>query len=146
MAPVEELTALALAAGAGDRVALASFVRRTQADVWRFCAHVNGRAEADDLTQETFLRAIPALARFEGRSSARAWLLSIARRTCADSVRRSVRRRRLTEQAAALVRSDAHPAVSGEVDLTLLLAGLDDDRRQAFVLTQLFGIVLRRDR
>ena len=62
---MEELTALALAAGAGDRVALASFVRRTQADVWRFCAHLNGRAEADDLTQETYLRAIPALLRFE---------------------------------------------------------------------------------
>ena len=140
MAPVEELTALALAAGAGDRVALASFVRRTQADVWRFCAHVNGRAEADDLTQETFLRAIPALARFEGRSSARAWLLSIARRTCADSVRRTVRRRRLAEQAAAQVRPDAHPAAAGEVDLTLLLTSLDADRRQAFVLTQLLGL------
>ena len=140
MAPVEELTALALAAGAGDRVALASFVRRTQADVWRFCAHVNGRAEADDLTQETFLRAIPALARFEGRSSARAWLLSIARRACADSVRRTVRRRRLAEQAAAQVRPEAHPASAGEVDLTLLLADLDDDRRQAFVLTQLLGL------
>jgi len=137
---MEELTALALAAGAGDRVALASFVRRTQADVWRFCAHVNGRAEADDLTQETFLRAIPALARFEGRSSARAWLLSIARRACADSVRRTVRRRRLAEQAAAQVRPEAHPASAGEVDLTLLLADLDDDRRQAFVLTQLLGL------
>jgi len=97
---MEELTALALAAGAGDRVALASFVRRTQADVWRFCAHLNGRAEADDLTQETYLRAIPALARFEARSSARSWLLSIARRTCADSVRRTVRRRRLLEQTS----------------------------------------------
>ena len=139
-ADVDELTSLALAAGAGDRVALASFVRRTQADVWRFCAHVNGRAEADDLTQETFLRAIPALARFEGRASARAWLLSIARRTCADAVRRTVRRRRLVERAMSQVGSDEHPAASVEVDLDLLLARLDDDRRQAFVLTQVLGL------
>ena len=139
-ADVDELTSLALAAGAGDRVALASFVRRTQADVWRFCAHVNGRAEADDLTQETYLRAIPALARFEGRSSARAWLLSIARRTCADSVRRTVRRRRLVEQAKSQAGPEAHPPASGEVDLGLLLAGLDHDRRQAFVLTQILGL------
>jgi RNA polymerase sigma-70 factor (ECF subfamily) len=137
---VDDVTSLALAAGAGDRVALASFVRRTQADVWRFCAHVNGRAEADDLTQETYLRAIPALSRFEGRSSARAWLLSIARRTCADSIRRTVRRRRLVDQVASEARPDASPSASGEVDLRLLLAGLDDDRRQAFVMTQVLGL------
>jgi RNA polymerase sigma-70 factor, ECF subfamily len=137
---MEELTALALAAGAGDRVALASFVRRTQADVWRFCAHVNGRAEADDLTQETYLRAIPALARFEARSSARSWLLSIARRTCADSVRRTVRRRRLVEQVSIELGSESVPAPSAEIDLTLVLAGLDPDRRMAFVLTQVLGM------
>ena len=137
---MDDLTALALAAGAGDRVALASFVRRTQADVWRFCAHVNGRAEADDLTQETFLRAIPALARFEGRSSARAWLLSIARRTCADSVRRTVRRRRLSEEIALRHGPEQQPADSGEVDLWLLLAEMDEDRRHAFVLTQVIGM------
>ena len=137
---MEELTALALAAGAGDQVALASFVRRTQADVWRFCAHVNGRAEADDLTQETYLRAIPALARFEARSSARSWLLSIARRTCADSVRRTVRRRRLVEQTSLEVGAQSAPAPSAEIDLTLVLAGLDPDRRMAFVLTQVLGM------
>jgi RNA polymerase sigma-70 factor (ECF subfamily) len=137
---VDDLTALALAAGGGDRVALASFVRRTQADVWRFCAHVNSWAEADDLTQETFLRAIPALARFEGRSSARAWLLSIARRTCADAVRRAVRHRHLTEKVAHQHAADAHPAASSEVDLHLLLDRLDDDRRHAFVLTQILGL------
>jgi RNA polymerase sigma-70 factor, ECF subfamily len=137
---MDDLTVLALAAGTGDRVALASFVRRTQADVWRFCAHVNGRAEADDLTQETFLRAIPALARFEGRSSARAWLLSIARRTCADSVRRTVRRRRLSEQIVHEHEPDHQPAASGEVDLWLLLAKLEEGRRHAFVLTQVIGL------
>ena len=137
---MDDLTALALAAGAGDRVALATFVRRTQADVWRFCAHVNGRAEADDLTQEVFLRAIPALARFEGRSSARAWLLSIARRTCADSVRRTVRRRRLSEESGLKRGPEQQPSGSGEVDLRMLLAALDDDRRHAFVLTQVIGM------
>jgi RNA polymerase sigma-70 factor (ECF subfamily) len=138
--PVDELTQLALAAGAGDRVALASFVRRTQADVWRFCAHVNGRAEADDLTQETFLRAIPALARFEARSPARVWLLSIARRTCADSVRRTLRRRRLRSQIESEAVPEGRPSSVGDVDLGLLLAGLDKNRRHAFVLTQVLGL------
>ena len=41
----------------------------------------------DDLTQDTFLRALGSLHRFEGRSSARTWLLAIARRAVADSHR-----------------------------------------------------------
>ena len=63
---VDELTSLARAAGRGDRDALARLVRQTQGDVWRFCAHLVDPAAADDLAQETYLRAIPALRRFRG--------------------------------------------------------------------------------
>jgi RNA polymerase sigma-70 factor (ECF subfamily) len=41
---VDEVTALALAAGAGDRVALERFVRLTQRDVWKQVAHLAGVA------------------------------------------------------------------------------------------------------
>ena len=83
-----EITGHALRAGAGDRAATEAFVRATQADVWRFVAHLAADVRlADDLTQETYLRALPALARFEGRSPARAWLLSVARRVVADHIR-----------------------------------------------------------
>ena len=34
------VTALALAAGGGDRAALAEFIARSQSDVWRFLAHL----------------------------------------------------------------------------------------------------------
>src|ERR1051325_5876885 len=90
-------TALALAARAGDPVAQAAFVRATQADVWRFTAALVDPGTADDLTQETFLRAFRALPAFEARSSVRTWLLGIARRACADHLRAVVRRRRLDE-------------------------------------------------
>jgi RNA polymerase sigma-70 factor, ECF subfamily len=134
---VDELTSLAMAAGRGDRQALAAFVRRSQADVWRFCASMNGRAAADDLTQDTFVRAIPSLGRFEGRSNARVWLLSIARRTCADAVRSSVRQRRLLERLAG----DPETLVPhGYLEIEQMVLGLDPDRRQAFVLTQVLGL------
>jgi RNA polymerase sigma-70 factor (ECF subfamily) len=77
----DDATAAALAAQDGDPAAAARFVRATQADVWRLCANLGDRAEADDLTQETFFRAFRALPRFAGRSSARTWLL--ARRAAA---------------------------------------------------------------
>jgi RNA polymerase sigma-70 factor (ECF subfamily) len=64
---MDPLSRLAVAARDGDRVALAAFVERSQADVWRFCAHQLGREHADDATQETYLRAIGALRSFRGR-------------------------------------------------------------------------------
>src|SRR5690348_17189562 len=94
-------TALALAARDGDPGAPAALVRATQSDVWRFTAALVDPGSADDLTQETFLRAFRALPAFEGRSSVRTWLLGIARRTCADHLRAVVRRRRLDARLAA---------------------------------------------
>jgi RNA polymerase sigma-70 factor (ECF subfamily) len=74
----------------------------------------------------------------------RTWLLTIARRVCADAVR-SRRRRRLT-----LVREDHEleqlaPAPHGDptadgASVADLLTRLDPDRREAFVLTQLLGL------
>lgn len=141
---MDDLTRLALAAGDGDRQALASFVRASQAEVWRLCAHLVDRQSADDLTQEVYLRAVPALARFRGDSSARTWLLTIARRTCADSLRRTVRQRRLSERLRAVTTEEQllTPGDAGSAgqELDGLVAGLDLDRRTAFVMTQLLGM------
>jgi RNA polymerase sigma-70 factor (ECF subfamily) len=139
---VDDLTQLARAAGAGDRVATTAFVRRTQPEVWRVCARLGDRVDADDLTQEVYARALPALATFRGDSSARTWLLQIARYVCADHVRSRTRRRSLLERIVQ--RTDAAEAVTrertGEVDLDDLIAGLEPDRRDAFVLTQVAGL------
>src|SRR5918911_1236676 len=106
----DDATDLALAARAGDTGASAAFVRSTQAEVWRFCAALVDPGAADDLTQETYLRAFKALPAFEGRSSVRTWLLGIARRVCADHLRMVVRRRRLDARLAAQAYTDVpHP-------------------------------------
>lgn len=123
-------------------MALAAFVRRTQPEVWRVCARLGDRAVADDLTQEVYLRALPALSAFRGEASARTWLLQIARHVCADHVRRSTRRRALVERLIERSdRSDAvAPARTGELELDEAVAALDPDRRAAFVLTQVAGL------
>lgn len=139
---VDELTRLARAAGEGDRVALTALVRRTQPEVWRLCARLGDRADADDLTSEVYLRALPALAGFRGESSVRTWLLQIARHVCADHVRRRTRSRALLDRIVQ--RSDPGDAVvaerTGELELDEAVAALDPDRRAAFVLTQLLGL------
>lgn len=139
----DQVTRWAIAAREGDAAAETSFVRATQAEVWRFVAALVDPRHADDLTQETYLRAFRALPRFEARSSVRTWLLGIARRTCADHIRVAQRRRRLDAQLAAI--TDATPTdptvdPAGDVLALDLLARLPADRRSAFVLTQILGL------
>jgi RNA polymerase sigma-70 factor (ECF subfamily) len=136
---VDDLTRLFLAARDGDRTALFHAVRESQADVWRLAAHLVGREDADDVTQDTFVRAWRALPAFRGDSSARTWLLAIARRACADAVRGRVRRRRLAERAAAALPGPSVSDPAGAHDVHALIAGLDRDQRDAFVLTQVVG-------
>ncbi len=137
----DETTALALAARQGDVAAQAAFVRATQTDVWRFCAALLDPGVADDLTQETFLRAFKALDSFEGRSSVRTWLLGIARRACADHLRAVVRRRRLDARLAAQAWTDLPaPDPAHRLSSSDLLGRLSEERRTAFVLTQVLGL------
>ena len=137
----ESTTELALAAGAGDSTALAEFVRATQAEVWRFTAALVDPGAADDLTQETYLRAFKALPAFEGRSSARTWLLGIARRACADHLRAVVRRRRLDARLAAQASTELPaPDPAHRLGTADLLGRLSEERRTAFVLTQVLDL------
>lgn len=119
---------------------LEELVAASYADVWRLCSALVDPDLADDLAQETFLRASTALHRFRGRASRRTWLFAIARHVCMDELRGRHRRRRRDERLAAV--TDHHQVVdfSGEVAARELLEHLDPDRRGAFVLTQVFRL------
>jgi RNA polymerase sigma-70 factor, ECF subfamily len=137
---VDDVTALALAARDGDRVALSSFVRQTWTDVARLVTAVAGRDLAEDAAQDTYLRALRALPAFRADSNARTWLLSIARHTAVDAVRAASRRRRLARLLTARTGPDTVEVGLADGVLTdQALALLDTDRRTAFVLTQLLG-------
>ncbi|ODU01832.1 MAG: RNA polymerase subunit sigma [Pseudonocardia sp. SCN 72-86] len=139
----DPVTACALAAAGGDRAALDEFVRATQDDVRRFLCHLAGPAEADDLLQDTYLRAVRSLPRFTGEGPARAWLLAIARRAAADAVRTAVRRPRATgvdDWNDVTARGARVSAADEAVLVSALVAALEPDRRDAFVLTQMLGL------
>jgi RNA polymerase sigma-70 factor (ECF subfamily) len=66
-------------ARSGDAEAFGSLVRRHQQRIHRLAVHMlRDRAEAEDVTQETFIRAYRALSRFDGRSEPYTWLYRIA--------------------------------------------------------------------
>ncbi|WP_240980624.1 sigma-70 family RNA polymerase sigma factor [Streptomyces sp. Z423-1] len=142
----DSITAWALAARAGDPDAVDRFVRALHRDVLRYVAHLCADPQAvDDLAQDTFLRALGSLHRFEGRSSARAWLLSIARRAVIDSYRYAAARPRLSDVpdwrlAVELAQPRDLPGFDDGIALLDLLAALPEERREAFVLTQLLGL------
>jgi RNA polymerase sigma-70 factor (ECF subfamily) len=107
--------------------------------VWRLCAHLVDRQAADDLAQDVYLRAWTALPGWRGEASARTWVLAIARRTCAQAIRRRSRQRSLPVETA----SGDHrvlPDPAGAVLLSQLIGRLEPQRRAAFVLTQLLGL------
>ena len=138
---MDQLTRLLLDAQRGDRDALERFVRATQPDVLAMCRHLGDPDSAEDLAQEAYQRAFASLHRFRATGPAKHWLLTITRRTCADAARRRSRRRRLQQRVGGLARDDAIEAArTGRPELDELLAELDDDRRAAFVLTQLAGL------
>jgi RNA polymerase sigma-70 factor, ECF subfamily len=141
MAPVavtdELLGPLAAAAAEGDDVAVAELVRLTQPAVWKVCGALGSPGEVEDLVQETYVRALGGLSRYRGEAPVRVWLLAIARRVCADHVRRRQRRRRLLDRLAGVTTDHAVPAPEVVEDLLDVLVA---DRREAFVLTQLAGL------
>ena len=66
-------------AKAGDNQAFGMLVRRYQRRIFRLAFHlVRSGAEAEDVTQETFVRAYQAIDRFDGRSEPFTWLYRIA--------------------------------------------------------------------
>lgn len=69
---------LVTAAREGDAEAFGLLVRRHQRRVYRLAVHLlKSGAEAEDVTQDTFVRAYGALDRFDGRSEPFTWIYRI---------------------------------------------------------------------
>jgi RNA polymerase sigma-70 factor (ECF subfamily) len=72
----------------GDAAAFGQLVRRHQQRIHRLAVHMlRDRAEAEDVTQETFIRAYQALARFDGRSEPYTWFYRITINLSLNTIR-----------------------------------------------------------
>jgi RNA polymerase sigma-70 factor (ECF subfamily) len=133
------LTSTALKARDGDRVALEGLMRLVQGDVWRLCKYMVDAQSADDLAQDALIKMIGSLHRVTAEHNVRAWTLGIARHTCLDEIRRRQRRRKLQKDYEG-TRPVLVSAEDSSLDIRELIAHIDVDRRDAFVLTQLVGL------
>jgi RNA polymerase sigma-70 factor (ECF subfamily) len=92
----------------GDEAAFAALAERYRARMRVHCYRMLGSVdEAEDLVQETFLRAWRGRGEFEGRSLFRTWLYRIATNACLNAIERGARR---------VMPEDVAPPVTADTD------------------------------
>jgi RNA polymerase sigma-70 factor (ECF subfamily) len=115
---------------------MTELVDRFRGQVFGLCYRMLGhRQDAEDVTQESFVRALRSLANWDSRRDFLPWLLAIAGNRCRTAL---ASRRRLPKPSfeveelpdASSLRVERH---LGE-EVSLALARLRDEYRQAFVL------------
>jgi RNA polymerase sigma-70 factor (ECF subfamily) len=101
-----------------------------------FLRLVGNRQDAEELTQETFVRACGAALRFRGDSSVRTWLFGIARRVLLEASRAGLfeRRPELADRA-----SPPDGDSDERMDLERALASLGVADREALVMVDMLG-------
>jgi len=81
------------AARGGDEAAFGRIAEEHRTQLLAHCYRMLGSMDdAEDMLQETYLRAWRALPRFAGRSSLRTWLYRIATNACLDAISRRPKR------------------------------------------------------
>lgn len=136
--------AVAEQAAKGDEQAFRVLVDRHSRGVFQVAFRLTGRREdAEDVVQETFVKAYRQLPRFEARSSVATWLYRIGFNCAVDLVRRRGRRETAVEPDRLDERAGAH-AAPGADDLVFAgqigarieaaLTGLSTQERAAFVM------------
>jgi len=141
---------------AGDREAFRVLVERHQRRVflaaWRIVGNRPGaREEAEDLAQETFLKAYAQLARYDERWTFSTWIATIATRTALDAVRSRHTREGAPQNEIVdrlgIAPEDPRSAADRSQWLTRLrteLAGLGDRMRLLIGMHHLDGVPIDR--
>jgi len=138
----EETELVRLARG-GDRSAFETLYRRNAGRIYGLCLRLTGRtAEAEDMTQEAFIRAWQKLDSFEGRSLFSSWLHRLAVNVVLND-----RRGRPTPDEVEPI-GDRDPIAAGNTstgarsdvgDLEAAIARLPEAARHVFVLHEVYG-------
>lgn len=134
----------AYVAGRGE-AAFRALYRRYAPALWPFALRLCGGRddEAEDLMQETWLRAARGLDGFRGDASLRTWLFGIAANVQRERARSRERRERRETAAARPVDDSTEPDVDlAAVDRVALARAIDrlpDGQREALVLHDVHG-------
>lgn len=137
VAPPSDLQTLVGQCLTGDQAAMLALVERFRGQVFGLCYRMLGqRQDAEDAAQETFVRVLKNLHRWDQARDFEPWLFAIAGNRCRTAL--SARKRRPTAEAVLDIipdkEPDHRPAQQLAEEVQLALATLRDEYRQAFVL------------
>jgi RNA polymerase sigma-70 factor (ECF subfamily) len=108
--------------------------------VFRYFRRLTGdRGQAEELTQEVFLRIVRALARYRPEERETAWVFSIAHNVLLDH-RRSMARRPRPASLEEATPVPIDPVQHLSCSVTEALQGLAESERQAFLLREIVGL------
>lgn len=125
----------------GDLQAFEELVRRHQRMIHALAYRMTGSmADAEDLAQETFLRAYRQIGGFRGDAKFSSWLYRIGVNTCLNWKRSQQRRDRLHQEWASQPRDDADPGDELSARIQEALLALPPNQRAAVVLTAYEGL------
>jgi RNA polymerase sigma-70 factor (ECF subfamily) len=125
--------------GEGDEGAFRALYRRHTPSLYPFVLRILGgaREEAEDVVQDTWLRAVKALATFRWESSFRTWLMGIGLNRAREILRTRVRREGVTFAAGDVA---VRPApVAERLDVERALQALPDGYREVLILHDVEG-------
>jgi RNA polymerase sigma-70 factor (ECF subfamily) len=108
---------------------------RGKVKAYMLCA-CGDQSDADDLSQECYLRALRNWEHFEGTGSRKGWLFAIARNTRADWFRRQFREARVLGMSDQAVAGEALPGTGGD-DIEAIwrtIEGLEPEHREVIHL------------
>lgn len=109
--------------------------------VYRRAFRLLGRREdAEEATQEVFIRVMRSASSFEGRSGVTTWLYQITTHYCLNLLRDRARRRQLWQENAAPEEAPGALAASELLHLRRLLAEADEQQARAAVYVYLDGM------
>jgi len=126
----------------GDEFAFVGIYNRYKSGVYAFCLKMLLDSEqAQDVTQETFVRVYENRARLMKTSSFKSWLFTIARNQCLNSIRRSSRHVAMDEEAERKLISPDTPITSMEKNeqirfITRFLESLKPEYREVIILRE----------
>lgn len=143
MSGISELDQIVLAAS-GDRAAQAALVNRNMPIVFRVAYRMLGdRAEAEDVTQETFLRAWKVLPDWQPKAKFSTWACTVALNLCRDRQRKKkpVLMEELPERVDMALRpEEALVSTQTLEDIETRIMALPDRQREALCLCALEGM------
>jgi RNA polymerase sigma-70 factor, ECF subfamily len=97
---MDELNAVR-ATQAGDRAAFDILINQYYKSIYRFAYHVTGSSQdADDICQETFLRAYEGIKKLQNRESFKGWIFMIAANLSRSSIKDSRFKMKLAEKTS----------------------------------------------